>query len=79
LELYANNPTTFLHKFILQLFSTYIVEVGFLHDFTQDFGKIGETLFIIMDVIENFPRLPHIDMNGTRRKSTLCSFSIVGS
>jgi hypothetical protein len=65
LELYANNLATFLHKSILQLFSTYIIEVEFLHDFTQDFGKIGATPFTTMDVIEKIPRLPHIDMNDT--------------
>jgi hypothetical protein len=50
----------------LQLFSTYIVEVEFLHDFTQGFRKIGATAFTTMDVIEKFPRLVHIDMNDTR-------------
>lgn len=61
LELYADNLANVLHSFILGLFSKFGGHPKHLHEYKEGLGKIGDTLFTTMRIIENYNILPHDD------------------
>jgi hypothetical protein len=61
LELYAKNLVNILHSFILGLFSKFGGDLKHLHEYKEGLGKIGDTLFTTMKIIEKYNILPHDD------------------